>query len=765
MKEKAATPIPLPSNTNIKSASSVFLPPPFPSHLPRPDNHDFLLDTPPYQESFQTALKTSYEGFVVDSKVDMEESKIQHCLDNMDPFFRRDVTQPFGLGTKCAKTYVTRCLVGDPGTTYKYLGLRMFAHPWKIPATLEEGTKPLATRNSSALTQTIATTQSIFKLSQHLSERTKHHLNQLDQQRKQRGAPATQGRSNFDICLINRMDPTENLKAEPSEILSNLQTSVSWHADSSLEHYSTISVYQTLVDQHGHLKKNQAKKDHWYVAMRVTPHCEGPSVGSFKRKTTIQSTVDQTIPPIAASLPSGSAYYLLDDFNHHHQHTVLLSKEQDAPSCVRYSCTFRLLRDSHNVEYMLRRCRSVITQFHKKGMKVWRSEQLLLTEIECEWIRQFYIQGSQHYELLWDAYWKEPMEALLKYWSQLEQRTQQTCDLLQLAAQGKCFSCAATSSSTLSAPPPLKTERKSREKQKKALAAVEAVLERTNEGADLYESMAELLEERAKLRELWFKREKDHVFTELAQELRPMSVPFHFVDDDPMKSGVTSPLPGRPATLRELATSLRDFGKAFTTGRAQDLPTVQSFSIKTSDAYPNDDAYSQSLTWSGWNQANVSFGLELQDPWASAILDGTKKVETRAYDLPAPLIGKRIWILESPSGTTGVSTLGNEIDFSQPCDCKVVGWCTFTSVVRYTCRTAFEADENRHLVSPQSGYAWKEGATKVIYGWVVGNCGRIKESSFLSASRRMRSLFELKAPAKRKSFRKHADKGQKRGRY
>lgn len=38
--------------------------------------------------------------------------------------FRVDVTQPFGLGTKCAATYVTRTLVGDPGTTYKYLGLR-----------------------------------------------------------------------------------------------------------------------------------------------------------------------------------------------------------------------------------------------------------------------------------------------------------------------------------------------------------------------------------------------------------------------------------------------------------------------------------------------------------------------------------------------------------------------------------------------------------------------------------------------------------------
>jgi hypothetical protein len=41
-----------------------------------------------------------------------------------------DVTQPLGLGTKLAPTFVRRTLVGENGITYKYLGLRMFAHPW-----------------------------------------------------------------------------------------------------------------------------------------------------------------------------------------------------------------------------------------------------------------------------------------------------------------------------------------------------------------------------------------------------------------------------------------------------------------------------------------------------------------------------------------------------------------------------------------------------------------------------------------------------------
>ena len=51
-------------------------------------------------------------------------------LETKEEAYQYDVTQPGGLGTKTAMTYVTRCVVGDPGTTYKYLGLRMFSIPW-----------------------------------------------------------------------------------------------------------------------------------------------------------------------------------------------------------------------------------------------------------------------------------------------------------------------------------------------------------------------------------------------------------------------------------------------------------------------------------------------------------------------------------------------------------------------------------------------------------------------------------------------------------
>jgi hypothetical protein len=231
--------------------------------------------------------------------------------------------------------------------------------------------------------------QVIHQLNETLTKRTEHHLSELADKRSKRGGGSTQGRAGFDICLVNRMEPSADLKDEPS--IGFGKCAVSWHADSSLEHYSTIAVYQTIVNE----KKDSANKD-WSVALRVAHHAEGPEAS--RRGTDIQSTLVTDTPTISVSLPSGSAYYLLDDFNHHHQHAVI---SEGSSHNVRYSCTHRLLRQSHNVAHILERCQKTCSLFHKKGTKIWRPEQVLLTEIESEWIRQFYIQGKQHHDLLW----------------------------------------------------------------------------------------------------------------------------------------------------------------------------------------------------------------------------------------------------------------------------------------------------------------------------------------------------------------------------
>lgn len=357
-----------------QALASASLPLPFPSGLAVPEN-SFLRNQDPYKEAFQAAIDTSYEGFVVDMpRVIREptEETIQDALNRLEElgFFRTDVTQPFGLGTKCAKTYVTRCLLGDRGTTYKYLGLRMFSHPWNSKSCDEEAV------------------QVIYQLNESLTKRTEHHLSELCTKRSKRGG-TVQGRAGFDICLVNRMEHSPELKEEPS--LGEGKCAVSWHADSSLEHYSTIAVYQTIVGN----DDSDTTKDSWSVALRVAHHAEGPE--SSRRGTDIQSSLVDNTPNLSITLPSGSAYYLLDDFNHHHQHAVVSGGSSSDD--IRYSCTYRLLRASHNVNFILERCKKVCSSFHKKGSKIWRPEQLLLTEIESEWIRQFYIQGKQHYDL------------------------------------------------------------------------------------------------------------------------------------------------------------------------------------------------------------------------------------------------------------------------------------------------------------------------------------------------------------------------------
>lgn len=801
-------------NSN-NSNNSVLLPQAMPQHLPRPCGDNFLKDEPPYRKSFREALSTSYEGFVFDDAAtlmsqptainNVKEDVVQNSLESMSRggIFRTDVTQPFGLGTKCAKTYVTRCLVGSPGTTYKYLGLRMFAHQWNNMKRNDNERRGIC---NTAVTNAA---QTIQELALALTNRTKKHLIDLDESRRQRQAMSgTRGRPDFDICLINRMESSSDLKpynfsGDSTNTSSNsksgnktgVKTTVSWHADSSLEHFSSIAVYQTILgsqkDESNNNSNDKRKRQRtdsqklkpdeeeeggkWLVALRVAHHSEGPQASQQRRRgTNTETAIVEETPPIAVNLPSGSCYYLLDDFNHHHQHTVLTTGNT---STVRYSCTFRLLRDSHNVQDWIDRGKSAMRQFHRKGPRIWRSEQLLLTEIESEWIRQFYIQGTGHHQLLWESYWKEPIQELLSIWSRLEHRTEQTIELLRVAAEGKCGVGMNTEKDV---DKPTKAERKARDRRKKSLATIRELVSRINatpeeDGAtaftELYQPMAELLEERAEMRSKWEKREKDHVFHELPIDYRPMEVPFRFERTTINEKNITneyvgtSPLPKCPDKLKEIAGQLLQLGRAYRSGDAKQLPPPwkkkkpkQGSLAEGGDSTVDD--HSKPLNWSGWNACDQVFGLELQHPWAAAVIDGKKLIETRSYHLPPSLIGgAKVMIIESSSGKAGVSNLCNHVDFSSSSkkgteggNNKVIGWCTFSSVKTYTTKQEFEAEENLHLVTPDSGYGWKDdGSTKKVYGWIVGERCRFDESSITdekinvydSGVRRFRSLFQL----------------------
>jgi hypothetical protein len=86
-------------------------------------------------DSYTPVIDFAYKGFNYSPTETFPQSfhnKFEHAMIGLEreEKYQYDVTQPAGLGTKTAMTYVTRCVVGEPGTTYKYLGLRMFSIPW-----------------------------------------------------------------------------------------------------------------------------------------------------------------------------------------------------------------------------------------------------------------------------------------------------------------------------------------------------------------------------------------------------------------------------------------------------------------------------------------------------------------------------------------------------------------------------------------------------------------------------------------------------------
>jgi hypothetical protein len=154
----------------------------------------------------------------------------------------------------------------------------------------------------------------------------------------------------------------------------------------------------------------------------------------------------------------------------------------------------------------------------------------------------------------------------------------------------------------------------------------------------------------------------------------------------------------------------------------------------------------------------------MQDPWAGLLLDGSKTIETRAYNLPPGLIGKRISILQSSCGQAGISCLGDAIRLDS--EVKKLGWVVFERVIEYKDKKSFEDDESKHLVDRNSGYGWKEGTTNVIFGWVVAEQGNYQadHAPVKRAERRMRSLFELMPPNPNKLKEDHQEHSRKRKR-
>jgi alpha-ketoglutarate-dependent dioxygenase FTO len=307
-------------NTSVYRRPSVF-PPEFSTFKGHKDRF-----VRPTDKQFADIVKTSYNGFVLGKPEVFKPAfhdSFRSALELLetDNFYQFDLTQPTGLGTKVAKTFVTRCLVGDPGITYKYLGLRMFGHPW--------------TEGEVGATQA---TIDVGKRNQDLIQHTEKLL-------KESGREEV-GSCQYNLTLINRCFPDGCdkvvLKEEP--LFKKEKCTVSWHADSSLDHYSTIGVYHctkerevgsgpvSVKPQKFNDKKHKANgtipsaasanSGLWELSMRLHFNAEGPNAG--KPVVPFGDVADNSskiTPALAVPLPDQHSYFLLDDFNHHHQHS------------------------------------------------------------------------------------------------------------------------------------------------------------------------------------------------------------------------------------------------------------------------------------------------------------------------------------------------------------------------------------------------------------------------------------------------------------
>ena len=214
------------------------------------------------QNAFYECLKTSFKGFYFDTPSSLPQSLHQtfdDCFDGLERggLFLYDVVQPGKK--KLTQTSVTRTLVGDPGSTYKYLGLRLFSHPWvdlSADGNELDQAKLKAAQVGSSLerlgysSRTAAALIAMGRLNKRLTDRSTQKL-------RQHVSATPVGSADFNLTLVNKMESVSVKRDLKREAAYNMgRTSVGWHRDSGLKDFSTIAVYQKQKSQvsHGALK-------------------------------------------------------------------------------------------------------------------------------------------------------------------------------------------------------------------------------------------------------------------------------------------------------------------------------------------------------------------------------------------------------------------------------------------------------------------------------------------------------------------------------
>lgn len=96
-------------------------------------------------------------------------------------------------------------------------------------------------------------------------------------------------------------------------------------------------------------------------------------------------------------------------------------------------------------------------------------------------------------------------------------------------------------------------------------------------------------------------------------------------------------------------------------------------------------------------------GINIRWPISQLIVGGKKTVETRTYPLSEPLIGSELVIVETP-GKLGKFKA------------RMIGKIVFGKPFKYSSKTEFYCDFDRHCVDENSEWAWKD---KPKWGWPI----------------------------------------------
>ena len=178
-------------------------------------------------------------------------SHYQKILRSLHEYYQYDIIMPGGKHS--SRTFVRRTLVGEPGMTYKYLGLRLFTHAWRNSRSCDDAT-PASKKEVSALFHNVC------MLNQAMIQMTE---NQVRIYQERTGKVVPKHLYDYNLTLINYMEPVNDVRVHnhtnnsvssgvhhqqlrDEEFYNMGKASVSWHADSSLQDNSCIGVYHTL---------------------------------------------------------------------------------------------------------------------------------------------------------------------------------------------------------------------------------------------------------------------------------------------------------------------------------------------------------------------------------------------------------------------------------------------------------------------------------------------------------------------------------------